>query len=465
MTQLSQLSAAELSEAYASRSLSPVEATQAALDRIDAWEPSINAMYRVHREQALADARASEVRWRSGQPLSRLDGVPITIKENLYTRGDPAPIGTAAGDLTPKGADAPPSARVREGGCVLLGKTTMPDFGMLSSGLSTMHGITRNPWRTDRNPAGSSSGAGAAAAAGYGPLHLGTDIGGSVRLPASLCGIFGLKPSLGRIPIDPPFMARVAGPMTRTVRDAAMLMDLVTRPDPRDYRSLPYDPCDYVAELERFDLAGVRIGLLDDMGVGLPVHPEVAAATQAAARALAAAGATVEPMKSFLTESMFDGVLRFFESRSHNDLVQMAPEVRAKVLPFIVEWCTWRAGSFTGRDVISAYGQIQALREAAVRASAQFDFVLSPTAPVPPYDALVASPSNDPHDALSHIAFTAPWNFSEQPASSVNWCATSDGLPIGVQLAGRRFDDLGVLQISRVIEQLRPAQAPWPEPA
>ena len=149
----------------------------------------------------LEAAKASEARWRAKQPLSPLDGVPVTIKENIYTKGDPAPIGTKANDdAAPQPADSPPAARLREAGCVILGKTTMPDFGMLSSGLSSIHGITRNPWRLDRNTSGSSSGAGAAAAAGYAPLHLGTDIGGSVRLPATHCGIFALKPSLGRVP-------------------------------------------------------------------------------------------------------------------------------------------------------------------------------------------------------------------------------------------------------------------------
>src|SRR5262249_7926155 len=157
----------------------PVDATRACLDRIAAWEPKLNAMYRVDRDGALAAAKAAEGRWRAKQPLSPLDGVPVTIKENIYTRGDPAPIGTKANDAAPpQAADAPPAARLREAGCVILGKTTMPDFGMLSSGLSSIHGITRNPWNTSRNTSGSSSGAGAAAAAGYAPLHLGTDIGG-----------------------------------------------------------------------------------------------------------------------------------------------------------------------------------------------------------------------------------------------------------------------------------------------
>ena len=228
-------------------------------------------------------------------------------------------MGTASSDLAPKTEDAPPAARVREAGCVILGKTTMPDFGMLSSGMSSIHGLTRNPWRMDRNTSGSSSGAGAAAAAGYGPLHLGTDIGGSVRLPATHCGIFALKPSLGRIPIYPPFMGRVTGPMTRSVRDAALLMNVVTRPDVRDFMNLPYQAVDYAAQLEGMDPKGLRIGLLDDMRVGLPVDPQVKAAAGAAAGALADAGALVEPIDSFLTADMLAGMMVFFEALRGND--------------------------------------------------------------------------------------------------------------------------------------------------
>ena len=465
MTAIHDLSAAELSLAFASRQLSPVEATEAALARIEAWEPKINAMYLVHREQALAAARDAQARWASGTPLSEIDGVPVTLKENIHTRGDPSPVGTASSDLAPKTEDAPPAARVREAGCVILGKTTMPDFGMLSSGMSSIHGLTRNPWRLDRNTSGSSSGAGAAACAGYGPLHLGTDIGGSVRLPATHCGIFALKPSLGRIPIYPPFLGRVTGPMTRSVRDSALLMNVVTRPDVRDFMNLPYQAVDYAAQLDGLDPKGLRIGLLDDMRVGLPVDPQVKAAAQAAARALADAGALVEPMEPYLTSDMLAGMLVFFEARSYNDLAAMPAEQRAKILPFIVEWCTWRAGGLSGRDVMSAYNQVMAMREAAVRAVSRYDFVLSPTSPILPYEAQSCCPGDDPHDALPHIAFTVPYNMSEQPAASLNWGCSTDGLPIGVQVVGQRFDDLGVMRLSRVIEQLRPAPRPWPQPA
>src|SRR5882672_5633448 len=303
MVAIHDLTARELAAAYAKRELSPVDVARAELERIAGWEPRINAMYRVSGEQALAEARAAEARWRAREPRSALDGVPITIKENIYTRGEPAPIGTRANEDAPaQAADAPPAARVREAGCVILGKTTMPDYGMLSSGLSSLHGVTRNPWRLDRNTSGSSSGAAAAAVAGYAPLHLGTDIGGSVRLPAAHCGIFALKPSLGRVPIYPPYMGRVTGPMTRTVEDAALLMSVISRPDGRDFMSLPFDGRDYAAGLNEIEPRRLKIGVLADMGVGLPVHAEVRGAVRAAGTALAGAGCRVESIRSFLTE-------------------------------------------------------------------------------------------------------------------------------------------------------------------
>ena len=464
MSEIHELSAARLAAFFEKRSLSPVEAAKAVLARIDAWEPKINAMYRVLGERALEQAQASEARWRAGRPLSAIDGVPVTIKENIATQGERSPIGTRANeDVGPALADAPPAARVREAGCVILGKTTMPDYGMLSSGLSSLHGVTRNPWRLDRNTSGSSSGAAAAAVAGYAPLHLGTDIGGSVRLPATHCGIFALKPSLGRVPVYPPFMGRVTGPMARGVADAALLMNVLTRPDARDFMSLPPAEVDYAAGLEGLELKKLRIGFLPDMRVGLPVNDEVRAAAAAAAKALESAGCVVEEMASFLTPQMLDGMGRFFEARSYNDFVQLPAAKQAKVLPFIAEWCTWRARAFSGRDVMQAYGQVMAMREAAVAACQRYDFVVSPVSPILPYAAESAAPGDDPHDALPHIAFTVPYNMSEQPAASLNWITSRDGLPIGVQLIGQRFDDLGVLRLARALEGLRPAQRPWPE--
>jgi aspartyl-tRNA(Asn)/glutamyl-tRNA(Gln) amidotransferase subunit A len=464
MAGVSNLTAAQLARAYSKGELSPPAVARELLERIDGREPRINAMYRVHREAALAQARAAEARWRAGAPLCALDGVPVTIKENIHTRGDPAPIGTRANeDAPPQPADAPPAARVREAGAVILGKTTMPDYGMLSSGVSSLHGVTRNPWRLDRNTSGSSSGAAAAAVAGYGPLHIGTDIGGSVRLPATHCGIFALKPSFGRVPILPPYMGRVAGPMTRTVEDAALLLDVLARPDARDFTCLPREERDFARDLDALEPRGVRIGWLADMGAGLAVQPAVRAAAEAAARALENVGCTVEPMRSFLTEEMLDGMCRFFEARSYNDLMELPASKRGRVLPFIAEWCTWRAAAFSGRDVMRAYSLVMEMREAAVAAAAAYDFILSPTSPILAYEAELPAPGNDPRNALPHIAFTVAYNMSEQPAASINWSYSDEGLPIGVQLAGRRFDDAGVLRLSRLIEKLRPPQRPWPD--
>src|SRR4051812_30938859 len=237
---LHELSAPALVQAYRTRELSPVEVTQSVLGHVELWEPHIRATYLLRPELALQQARASEARWLNGAPLGPIDGVPVTVKENIATQGDPLPLGTAATELKPAAVDAPPAARVRESGGVMIAKTTMPDYGMLSSGLSSFHPLSRNPWDFTKTPGGSSAGAAAAAAAGYGPLHIGTDIGGSLRLPAGWCGIFTLKPSLGRIPIDPPYMGRAAGPMSRDVESAAWFMQVLTKPDARDSMSVPY---------------------------------------------------------------------------------------------------------------------------------------------------------------------------------------------------------------------------------
>jgi aspartyl-tRNA(Asn)/glutamyl-tRNA(Gln) amidotransferase subunit A len=289
-----------------------------------------------------------------------------------------------------------------------------------------------------------------------------------VRLPATHCGIFALKPSLGRVPVYPPYIGRVTGPMTRSVGAAAAMMNLLSKPDARDFMSLPFEDIDFLKGIENFpekNLKNLRIGFLPSMKVGLPVHPEVGAAAAAAAQALAGAGAFVEEMPTFLTEELADGMCRFFEARSYNDYVNLPPAKQAKVLPFIAEWSTWRAKNFSGRDVMAAYTAYVTLRDVTVRATQPYDFVLSPTSPILPYEAELPSPNNDPRNALPHIAFTVPYNMSEQPAASLNWTFSNDALPIGIQIIGRRFDDFGVLKLSRALEQMRPAQKAWPEPA
>jgi aspartyl-tRNA(Asn)/glutamyl-tRNA(Gln) amidotransferase subunit A len=452
------LSADQLARAYAAGSLSPVEVVQAVLDQIARRDPELCALYAFQPEAALAQAHASEARWRAGTPLSPLDGVPGTLKENIATRGCPMPSGSAATELKPLDWDAPPAARWAEAGLVLLAKTTMPDWGMLSSGLSTIHPLARNPWNTRMNPGGSSAGAGSAAAAGYGPLHVGTDIGGSVRLPAGWCGLVGLKPSAGRVPIHPAYAGRVAGPMTRTVRDAAWLMRVLAQPDARDATSLPPADIDWLA-LDR-DVKGLRLGLQLDAGWGLPVTPEVRAAVTAAAQALQAAGAHVEPVPAFCTRAMADGMDRFWRMRSWLDFQALPSERQARVLPYIRDWIS-TAATLGAAEVFTGYSQMQALRDAAVAAIQPFDYLLSPTSPVPTFPAEWASPLNDPQRPFEHIAFTLPYNMSDQPAVSIHCGMTADGLPIGLQIAGHRFDDLGVLQLAQAWERLRPAMPAW----
>ena len=461
---LHELPASELIAGYRRKDYSPVEVTRAVLGHIELWEHRLCALYLLRPEVALHQARASEARWLRGAPLGPLDGVPVTIKENIATQGDPMPLGTGASELAPMTADAPPAARVREAGGVMIAKTTMPDYGMLSSGLSSFHKLARNPWDMNRTPGGSSAGAAAAAAAGYGPLHIGTDIGGSLRLPAGWCGIFTLKPSLGRIPIDPPYTGRAAGPMTRSVADAAWFMHVLSLPDARDSMSLPFQQIAW----DQFDLGagklkGLRIGLLLEAGCGLAVEPDVRAAVEHAARLFERAGAVVAPMRPFMTQAMLDGMDHFWRMRSRMDMKTLGPRRKAKVLPYIQQWADSAAG-MDGEAVFRAASQFHATRVATVHACNAFDYVISPTSPVPAFAAELPSPTNDPLRPLEHIGFTVPYNMSEQPAASINCGYTESGLPIGLQIAGRRFDDLGVLQVSRAFELIRDAQRPWPLP-
>jgi aspartyl-tRNA(Asn)/glutamyl-tRNA(Gln) amidotransferase subunit A len=455
------LSALELIRAYRKRELSPVEAMASVIERVEAYEPHIHATWLYAPHRALKGARASEARWAKGEPTGPLDGVPVTVKDNIATRGEPTPVGTAASDMTPATADAPPAARLREAGAIIFAKTTMPDYGMLSSGLSSHHPLARNPWKLDRNPGGSSAGAGAAAAALYGPLHLGTDIGGSIRLPAGWCGVFGLKPSGGRVPIDPPYIGRVAGPLTRSAADAALMMATLSLPDVRDYSSLRYEKLDWA--VEPASLRGLRIGLMLEAGCGVPT-PQVTAAVAGAARVFEAAGARIEPLKPFLTQAMLDGVDHFWRARALIDINALKPEKRAAVLPFIREWAE-SADGFSGEHVFRSFSQIPAMRKAAIDATVGFDYVLSPTAAMTAFPAEWASPSRDPLNPLPHIGFTVAFNMSEQPAATVNCGYDDEGLPIGLQIVGRRFDDLGVLAVARAFEAMRAGEArPWPEP-
>jgi aspartyl-tRNA(Asn)/glutamyl-tRNA(Gln) amidotransferase subunit A len=458
---LHDLSAADMLAGFRSQQFSPSEVLDDLLSHIAVWEPQLKALYAFDPDGARAAAKASTERWQNGEPAGSLDGVPVTIKENIATKGVPVPLGAASVKLAPASADAPPAARLREAGAIIFSKTTMPDYGMLSSGLSSFHPLTRNPWDLTKNPGGSSAGAGAAAAAGYGPLHVGTDIGGSIRLPASWCGLVGLKPSFGRVPIDPTYLGRVAGPMTRTVEDAALMMCVLSKPDRRDTMCLPPDSLAWKT-LEKSPRK-LRLGLMLRLEAGQPLEKSVREVAIKAAKAFEAAGAVVTEVDGFMTREMLDGLDNFWRARMWDDLAKLPDGERTKVLPYIHQWAE-AATKLSGLDVFRGFNVTMAMRSAAAKLFGEIDYLISPVSPGVKFPAEFASPVNDPAKPFEHICYTVPWNMAENPAISVNAGYDKDGFPIGVQIVGRRFDDIGVLGMAKVFEQLRGPQRPWPSP-
>jgi aspartyl-tRNA(Asn)/glutamyl-tRNA(Gln) amidotransferase subunit A len=464
MTPLYALSAQQLLAGYRQRDFSPVEVMQSVLARIDRWEPQLCATYLLRPERALALAQQSEQRWMRVRPAARWTAFPSPSRKT-----SPRPVTRCRPARPHRSCRWPNATHPRRRACTKPARSwsarpRCPTTACCRPGcrVSTRWRATRGI--CDKTPGGSSAGAGAAAAAAYGPLHIGTDIGGSLRLPAGWCGIFSLKPSNGRIPIDPPYTGRAAGPMTRTVADAALMMQVLSQPDTRDSMCLPYQPIPWdQAEADVGRLRGLRIGLLMDAGCGLAVEPDIAAAVLDAARLLEQAGAIVEPMPPFMTPAMLDGLDHFWRMRSHVDLAALDPQAKARVLPYIRIWAD-SAQAMTPTQVFVAASQSHVTRVAAVAACRAYDYILSPTSPVHAAPAGDPSPTNDPLHGLEHIGFTVPYNMSEQPAASINCGYSASGMPIGLQIAGQRFDDLGVLQVSRAFELLRGPQRAWPEP-
>jgi aspartyl-tRNA(Asn)/glutamyl-tRNA(Gln) amidotransferase subunit A len=461
MHELLKLSIRDILALYRERKLSPLEYWQVVEDRVAAFEPEVHALYLYDPENARRQAKASTERWAKGAPLGVLDGIPVTIKELIATKGDPVPMGTAAVELKPAEADAPITARLKEDGAVIFAKTTCPDYGMLSSGLSSFHHLSRNPWDLTQNPGGSSAGASAAAAASFGPLHIGTDIGGSVRLPAGWTGIFGLKPSHGRIPVDPYFVGRCAGPMTRTVEDSAIAMATLSRTDLRDGTCMEPNALDWL-DFD-VDVKGMKIGLMLDAGVGLALDNEVREAVVAAAKRFEEAGAEIIPVTPVMTRAMLDGLDNFWRARFWGD-IESLPETRmALILPYIFEWAKGGA-HVSGVDAVRGFNQTIEMRKACGKLFSTVDAVLSPTNPIVSYPADWASPTNDPLRPFEHIGFTVPWNMSEQPAASINCGFSRSGMPIGLQIVGPRFNDTLVLKLSHIFEQWMGGVTHWPEP-
>jgi aspartyl-tRNA(Asn)/glutamyl-tRNA(Gln) amidotransferase subunit A len=281
-----------------------------------------------------------------------------------------------------------------------------------------------------------------------------------VRLPACWCGLVALKPSLGRIPIDPPYVGRVAGPMTRTVDDAALMMSVLSKPDRRDGMSLP--PNDINWKTLDKSPRKLRIGLMLDLGVGQALEPEVRDVAVKAAKAFEAAGAVVTEAPGVLTREMLDGLDNFWRARAWDDLSRLTPDERAKALPYIYKWAETGA-KLSGVEVVRGFNATMAIRAAVAKLFAELDYVISPVSPVVNFPAEFAAPINDPDRPFEHICYTVPWNMAENPAASINGGYDKKGFPIGVQIIGRRFDDIGVLGMAKTFETLRSPQKPWPK--
>ncbi len=453
------MSVGALVNAYATGELSPVEVTRTVVDHSQATNKAVNALFCFRPEQALAAAQASEARYRAGTQAGPLDGVPVTVKDSVAIAGWPYTHGIAANrDLPPSDYTSPPALALMQSGAPIFAKTTMPDCGLLASGTSSLHGITRNPWGLAWNTGGSSSGAGASVAAGMGFLSVGTDIAGSVRLPSSQCGLASLKPTHGRVPHLPADTMRMAGPMGRRVEDIARMLSVLARPDERDTWSFPGDGTRYHDHLER-DLRGIRIGVLTEMGFGLKPEPAVREAVEAAGRLLAGAGANVEPFVSPLDHDAYAPIDLFLQVRGFVEYCGLPPHADNDIDPYIRAWAL-AGGSHSGADLYRALGEIGKMKSALLAAFEGWDYVIAPTLPVVNFPA--EEPGVSRAMPLAHTHFTALFNQTGQPASTICTAFDERHLPIGIQVVGHRFDDLGVLQISKALEDLREIVMDWP---
>lgn len=459
VSDLVSLSVRELTAAFASGALSPVEALSTTLEHVEQVNPALNALFSIRPAEALAAAEASEKRWKAGAPQGLLDGVPMTVKDSVAMVGWPFHHGIAANRSAPPSTfDSPPAARLKEEGAVIFAKTTMPDCGLLAAGVSTLFGIIRNPWNTAFNTGGSSAGAGASLAAGMGFLSVGSDIAGSVRCPASHCGLVALKPTQGRIPHLMPEFMRTAGPLGRTVEDIAMLMNPLSRPDERDPWCLDATSTVFHEGLER-DVKGLRVGLLLDMGFGPKPEPAVAAMITRAARALEAEGAIVSEFVSPLDEDCYAPIDRWLMIRGYDEMQKLPEHEPDAFLHYVRDWCQ-PAAEMSALDAWRCLGEIAKMRVKLYEAFEPYDYVLAPTLPVVNFPA--EEPGMFRDQPLGHTVFTAMFNQTGHPAASVCFGFDARHLPIGVQVIGHRFDDHGVLQICRSLENLRGVEMDWP---
>lgn len=457
------LSAKQLTDSYTRGDLSPVEVTQAVLDRIETDGAEYNAFSMLDADSALTAAHRSEERWRRGDPCGLVDGIPTTIKDLVLTKDWPTRRGSRTIDPAgPWTEDAPSTDKLRKHGAVILGKTTTSEFGSKGVTESLLTGSTRNSWNKDRTSGGSSGGAGVAAARGYGVLHIGTDGAGSVRIPSSFNGIFGLKPTFGRVPVYPPNpLGTVShvGPMTRTVDDAALMMNVISQPDDRDWFALPDDGRDYREDLED-SMDGLHIAYSCDLGFA-EVDPAVGDSCRKAAELFTAAGAVVEEISGPLYEDpawitdrlWFAAFLRITETLSDKQIALMDP-----LLIDMLE----QARSMSVFELLDAHRAREDMALKLAQVHADYALLLTPTMPITAFEAGPYNPwkSNKPEDWIKWSSFTYPFNLSQQPASSCPCGFDFNGLPIGLQIVGPKYADFRVLQASRTFEKLKPFKLP-----
>lgn len=451
------LPATELLGLYRTRELSPVEAAEAALRQIEQHNPRVNAYCFVDAEGALSQAKESEERYMRGEPKGQLEGVPTSIKDVFLSRRWPTLRGSRVIDPDQLwDEDAPVVARLREQGAVLLGKTTTPELGWKAVTDSPVTGVTVNPWDLARTTGGSSGGSAAAVVLGMGPLSVGTDGGGSVRIPVAFCGLFGLKPTYGRIPLWPPSPYGTlshAGPMTSTVADAALMLNVIAEPDARDWSALPAEDVDYLEAIEG-SVEGLRIAFSPDFGY-VDVDPEVEGAVNRAAQVFEEMGARVEE-----TGPGFEDPIDIFEvhwyAAAANALRPLDESLRELMDPGLVEIAKEGSG-YSALEYLEADGRRSNLGVHMSEFHETYDLLLSPTVPIPAFEVGREVPKGWSHRRwTSWTPFTYPFNLTQQPAASVPCGFTSSGLPIGLQIVGARYGDALVLRAAHAYQTLHP---------
>ena len=456
MTDIAELSAAELAAGYRTGALSPVEAARDVLARIEA-NSRYNAFMPLKPEAVIAAAQASERRWRAKAPLGAVDGLPTTIKDNVLQKGEPTRRGSRTGAAKPEPEDAPAVARLREQGAVFVGKTTMPEYGWIGACHSPLTGITRNPWNPEHTPGGSTGGGAVAALLNLGVLHLGTDGAGSLRIPAAFTGVFGFKPTYGRVPAYPPSPFNVLahqGPIALRVADAALLLSTISGPDARDMTAWNAPAEDFTAGIED-GVRGLRVAFSPRLSGAARPEPDIEAAAAKAARALQEQGALVEeaepPLgagREIIEALWWPGVAAIVDS--------IAPAERSLMDPGLLAGAE-RGRNSTAVSYLAAYTRRNALYAAMLEFHRRYDLLITPTMPVTALKCGAIKPESGYDDNwIGWSPYTYPFNLTQQPAASVPGGLAGNGLPIGVQVVGPPRGERLVLRAARALEQVMP---------